>query len=366
MTPLDIFKAHELELQNKAYADKPRVEPYTLFGPTNDGPSSSAADTGQEIMNGDMSMDNAPIGISSIETEVVLYSCHDGDLTETLTRHGNSSNDKEKLKLCGHSKPTRQSSQTTQLPSQTPKKKRIEEWQPVDPEHYHLYKEISTLSPIPSDLTSSSAPAPAAPDPRPSSPATVAGPSSSPFADTSSSTAAEASSSSSPANPSAAETVEAGEVKTFEYNITLVRIDIRSNTNERFNMRLFESHKIPYEYAAFLRFSAPDKKPVIKELAPQGSTFDDVMEAFENIFYRFTRKKWADRDAPNKPVSVEVSADGVEESIEENDIPGLPSLQDVKARPFTYVKPGRFPRQNGFGLGPNAVVMPFGMGKFAL
>jgi hypothetical protein len=329
--PLDIFRAHQAELKAKAYANKPRVEPYTLFGPTGNEQSSSATDAGRDTTDGDTTMSD------ELEPEVVICSRHqtpNEDFTETLTRDGKG---KEKMTSYETSKPIRPPLKVPQPQTPAPKKKRVEEWNPVDPEHYRLFKESIALTPTPFDPLSPAAPGPSSSDPGPSSSSAV----------------------------NTTEITEITESKIFEYNITLVRIDIRNNTNERFNLRLYESHKTPHEYTAFLQFNAPSKEPVIKELAAEGSTFEEAIKAFEQAFYRFTRKKWADRDTAIKPMAVEVRADGAEESVEEEgDTAGLPTMQDVMARPFSYVKPNRLLRAHGLGMGPNAVVMRFGMGRY--
>lgn len=329
--PLDIFWAHQRELKAKAYADKPRVEPYTLFGPTSNGQSSSTPDASHDTSNGDTTMSD------ELESEVVIYSplkTPNEDFTETLTRDGK---DKEKTISYETSKPIRPPLKAPQPKTPAPKKKRVEEWNPVDPEHYHLFKESVALTPAPFDPLSPAAPGPSSSDPGPSSSSTA----------------------------NTTEITETTESKVFEYNIALVRIDIRNNTNERFNLRLYESHKPLHEYVAFLRFNAPSKEPVTKALAAEGSSFEEAMKAFEQVFYRFTRKEWADRDTATKAVAVEVRAGGAEESVEEEgDTAGLPTMQDVMAKPFSYVKPNRLLRAHGLGMGPNAVVMRFGMGRY--
>lgn len=371
---LQIFSAHHEELKTKKYDDKPTVEAYTLFAPTADGSASTSsanhpsADVprpaiGKKInANGieEIQMIDAPFVAPDDEAEAIIGSRYQEPMTTTLRRVPTKKSSTKTAPSVRYS----QTSKPTQPAPQQAKKPLPNDWEPVDGEHYHIYSQtIFHATGLAVETTAT----------EPSASSASAGPSKPAVQEQASSSPAELSTEylesddiiDEPSPNAALETKVRTplpdthiERKVFEYNITLTRIQIRVNTNERFNLRIYESHKTPHEYACFLRYCSPKNSPVVKVLAPEGSTFDDAMAAFKEAFYRYTRKTWAEReDATKSGTFVEVNPQGTEESIEEEgEIAGFPTIADVKKHPFVYIKPKR-------EFGANAVVMRFGLGR---
>jgi hypothetical protein len=173
----------------------------------------------------------------------------------------------------------------------------------------------------------------------------------------------------------------------FEYNVTLARIDIRRNSNERFVLRLYESHTSEHPppaeddieivaeaeeedgngantYAMWIQFVSEKNggEPVVQCVAGEGSEFEDAMGVFRYAFRTWTGQRWEDRDKNVKNGDGgEVEGSGLDEQVEEHSVNwddemammvGLPSREEAKNKPFVYVKPRVFPklkRANGLG-----------------
>jgi len=177
----------------------------------------------------------------------------------------------------------------------------------------------------------------------------------------------------------------------FEYSVTLVRIDIRRNSNERFVLRLYESHTSDLSlpagdeggiaagaeagteeegghgtntYTVWLRFVSEKNggEPVIQCLAAEGSQFENAMGVFKSAFWTWTGRRWEERDKNLKDGgSGEGEDSGLDAQMEEHSVNwedgmamtvGLPSRDGVKSKPFVHVKPGAYARsKRAFGLG---------------
>lgn len=188
----------------------------------------------------------------------------------------------------------------------------------------------------------------------------------------------------------------------FEYNVTLVRIDIRRNSNERFVLRLYESHtselaaqtgndiEIVAEaetgaeaddghgantYAVWLRFvnKKNSDEPVIQCLAAEGSEFETAMDVFRHAFRTWTGRRWEDRDknvkngGGDEAEGSELDAQMEEHSVNWEDgwatAVGLPSREEAKSKPFVYAKPRVYPRlKRAYGLGGMPIVAKYAAG----
>ncbi|QDS75876.1 hypothetical protein FKW77_001910 [Venturia effusa] len=81
----------------------------------------------------------------------------------------------------------------------------------------------------------------------------------------------------------------------YTYNVTLVRIKLEDNTNERFILSLYQSNCIPYTYALhqrYVKFKAKDEQRV---LAPVGSEWEQVYKEFKAAFEEHTGLEWERR-----------------------------------------------------------------------
>ena len=89
----------------------------------------------------------------------------------------------------------------------------------------------------------------------------------------------------------------------------LFRLEVMQNTNERFIMRLYESHTTPHTYAVHLRFHTSRKKAALspsiaalgimrdegKTVAHVGSDWSTAFKTFEETFLKLTGLKWEER-----------------------------------------------------------------------
>ncbi|KAI9767741.1 MAG: hypothetical protein M1840_005422 [Geoglossum simile] len=81
----------------------------------------------------------------------------------------------------------------------------------------------------------------------------------------------------------------------FEYNICLARVvDIHTNKNDFFHLKIYESNALPHLYAALARYRRPGTSAV-EILAPVASFFDEAFAKFRRQFERKTGVKWEDR-----------------------------------------------------------------------
>lgn len=81
----------------------------------------------------------------------------------------------------------------------------------------------------------------------------------------------------------------------FQHDVTLTRIDIANNRNERYQLRMYESNTVPYMYCVFLRFSQPSKLPLTQMITPLASTFQVAFKAFRDVFHQKTLLSWEER-----------------------------------------------------------------------
>lgn len=186
----------------------------------------------------------------------------------------------------------------------------------------------------------------------------------------------------------------------FEYNVTLVRIDIRRNSNERFVLRLYESHtavlpppagddvEIVAEaeagaeaddvhrantYAVWLRFVSEKNggEPVVQCLAAEGSEFKTAIGVFKHAFRTWTGRRWEelDKNVKKNGGGGEGEGSGLNTQAEEHSVnwedgvamtAGLPSREEAKSKPFVYVKPRVYPRlKRAYGLGGMPIVAKY-------
>ncbi|OCL09245.1 hypothetical protein AOQ84DRAFT_388320 [Glonium stellatum] len=81
----------------------------------------------------------------------------------------------------------------------------------------------------------------------------------------------------------------------FEYDITLTRIDLTNNRNERYHLRLYESHTEPHTYCTHIRLSKPSELPKTQLLVPLASPFSTAFRGFCNVFRKRTLLLWDER-----------------------------------------------------------------------
>ncbi|KAI9680290.1 MAG: hypothetical protein M1829_001176 [Trizodia sp. TS-e1964] len=86
----------------------------------------------------------------------------------------------------------------------------------------------------------------------------------------------------------------------FFYNITLTRADIRTNKNERHELKIYESNSVPHLYAAYTRYIRAGRSAT-QMLAPVGSFFETAHKAFRDFFRARTGRAWEDRLVPEAP-----------------------------------------------------------------
>ena len=81
----------------------------------------------------------------------------------------------------------------------------------------------------------------------------------------------------------------------FEYDVTLTRIDLANNRNERYHLRLYESHTQPHTYCTHIRLSKPSQLPKTQLLVPLASSFSTAFRSFCNAFRKRTLLLWDER-----------------------------------------------------------------------
>ncbi|KAF2238042.1 hypothetical protein EV356DRAFT_529536 [Viridothelium virens] len=116
----------------------------------------------------------------------------------------------------------------------------------------------------------------------------------------------------------------------FDYDITLARLDVENNRNERYQLKLYESHTIPNTYAIFVKFSRPHRKPINQLLIPQGASFDVAFSRFQDFFRKKCKKHWSQRLEPSvklKPTTLN-SNDSV--VVDEEEVKETP--EDIETR----------------------------------
>jgi hypothetical protein len=116
------------------------------------------------------------------------------------------------------------------------------------------------------------------------------------------------------------------DVTNFTYDIKLFRIEITTNTNDRYILRIYESHTTPNTYAVHLRYFSSGKKaptPFVVSMGlastegttivPIGSTFADAHKVFQQKFQELSGVAWQDRLDPQKAGKIRPSDDGAVE-----------------------------------------------------
>jgi hypothetical protein len=88
----------------------------------------------------------------------------------------------------------------------------------------------------------------------------------------------------------------------YTYNITLVRIKVETNTNERYILRLYQSHSVPYTYALYQRYVKFKAVPEERVLVPVGSSWEQCYTELKNVIKEHTSIEWEQR-------GVEIPAD---------------------------------------------------------
>lgn len=78
----------------------------------------------------------------------------------------------------------------------------------------------------------------------------------------------------------------------YTYNITLVRIQVEDNTNERYILRLYQSNIIPYTYALHQRYVKFKAIPEERVLAPVGSTWEKCYTELKEVVQEYTGVEW--------------------------------------------------------------------------
>ncbi|KAL9633021.1 MAG: hypothetical protein Q9164_004947 [Protoblastenia rupestris] len=82
---------------------------------------------------------------------------------------------------------------------------------------------------------------------------------------------------------------------TFAYDITLARANLCTNKNQRYSLKIYETHNTPKLYACFTKYSAPGQSSMPEILAPLGSSFELAFGVFKQFFRLKTHKEWDDR-----------------------------------------------------------------------
>jgi hypothetical protein len=106
----------------------------------------------------------------------------------------------------------------------------------------------------------------------------------------------------------------------YRYDCKLVRLDPRINGNERYILKIFESHTVPHTYALHQRYANIKSMPQSKIIVPIGSEFAIVFEKLREIFEAKTGRKWDDR-------------------LKEELIGNEEKCADDGGRPFVFLKP---------------------------
>ncbi|KAL9088588.1 MAG: hypothetical protein Q9165_006108 [Trypethelium subeluteriae] len=116
----------------------------------------------------------------------------------------------------------------------------------------------------------------------------------------------------------------------FDYDITIARLDVENNKNERYQLKLYESHTVPTTYATFVKFSRSHRKPISQLLIPQGASFDAAFSRFQDFFRKKCKKHWSQRLEPSvNPKSTTLNSnDNV--VVDEEEVKESP--EDIEAR----------------------------------
>ncbi|KAI9792733.1 MAG: hypothetical protein M1816_001832 [Peltula sp. TS41687] len=85
----------------------------------------------------------------------------------------------------------------------------------------------------------------------------------------------------------------------FEYNVNLVRTDLSTNRNERYNLKMYESHPVPHMYATTVKFTRVGGGGS-RTLMPPPAYFGDAYREFRRFFKKKTGFEWDERLDPRK------------------------------------------------------------------
>ncbi|KAF2759149.1 hypothetical protein EJ05DRAFT_334649 [Pseudovirgaria hyperparasitica] len=132
----------------------------------------------------------------------------------------------------------------------------------------------------------------------------------------------------------------------FDLDIMLTRISFASNTNERYALRVYESHTHPHTYALTVRYTRSHTLPVTRTLVPISSSFADVFGTFCAFFRAKTRLHWENRFEKNLRDTVTkeyVDGYGGEEQAVRMGILSV-AKGDTRLWPFEYYPPMEGPQ----------------------
>ncbi|KAI9709306.1 MAG: hypothetical protein M1820_003426 [Bogoriella megaspora] len=86
----------------------------------------------------------------------------------------------------------------------------------------------------------------------------------------------------------------------FEYDVTMARLDPKTNKNERYRLKLYEDNTTPSCYAVHVKFFRHPKPTGEQILASVGSSFTTAFSAFQKFFKSKTKLNWSERlDSPD-------------------------------------------------------------------
>ncbi|KAK5172453.1 hypothetical protein LTR04_003951 [Oleoguttula sp. CCFEE 6159] len=112
----------------------------------------------------------------------------------------------------------------------------------------------------------------------------------------------------------------------FEYAITLTKIDVARNRNERHHLKLYESNSLPPTYSTHVLSSSPvptttastssisipgipTSTSISTTLTPLGSTYGTAFLSFRQFFRAKTGRWWSERlDSPAEPQHADAKA----------------------------------------------------------
>ncbi|KZF19658.1 hypothetical protein L228DRAFT_250720 [Xylona heveae TC161] len=118
------------------------------------------------------------------------------------------------------------------------------------------------------------------------------------------------------------------------YDVTLLRTDDERKINERYHLKLFESHFFPSCYATAAKYYRNSISTAIV-LAPVASTFETAFEKFQSFFRGKTGKAWEDRFSEDQTSATRTKVSDPEGRF----LQGLIQEIETSCQPFLYVAP---------------------------
>ncbi|KAF2084620.1 hypothetical protein K490DRAFT_68554 [Saccharata proteae CBS 121410] len=129
----------------------------------------------------------------------------------------------------------------------------------------------------------------------------------------------------------------------FVYNITLSRVNPAQNTNERYQLRIYESNANPHTYAMHVRYFDNTGKEANQLPCPIGTSYSVVFREFRRHFHRNCRVKWEERRKPRKEIEADLERERMAKVsmilARGTDAAELPENLKQKHRPFVYLQP---------------------------